>query len=120
NRNRSGCQSGLGLRYYGCKTGLIVDGHIGQYFTIQFDRGFFSASDEHTVCNTQFAAGRVDTGDPQSAESALLVAAVAVGILPGAHDRLFGDAKDITAATAIAFCCFNDFFVTSACSDAAF
>src|SRR5690606_24286658 len=93
---------------------------VGQHFAIQFDRGFLRACDEHTVCDTQFAACRVDTGDPQGAEGALLVAAVAVGILPCAHDRLFGDAKDITAAAAIAFGSFDDFFVAGASGNAAF
>jgi hypothetical protein len=44
---------------------------------------------------------RVDTGDPECAENALLVATIAVGILPGAHDRLLGDAINTATTTAV-------------------
>src|SRR3546814_337558 len=113
-------QGGFGLGDNGRKPGLVMHGHIGQNFPIELDRCFFRSGDKHTVRHTEFAAGRVDAGNPESAERTLLVAAIAVGILPRFHYRLFGDAKDITAATAIAFGCFDNFFVTGAGGNAAF
>src|SRR5690606_20663573 len=120
NRIRSSSQSGFGLGNHGCEAGFIVYGHVGQYLAIQFNRGYLRTGDKHAVRHTQLAAGRVDAGDPQSAEGALLVAAIAVGILPRLHHRLFGDAEYITAAAAITFCCFDNFFVTGTGSYAAF
>ena len=120
NQNRSGGQSRLGLCDDGCKTCLVVDGHVGQHFTIDFNARFLGTCNENAVGYAEFTAGSVDTGDPESAECTLLVATVAVGILACTHDRLFGDAEDITAATAIAFRCFDDFFVTGAGGNAAF
>src|SRR5690606_32600888 len=99
---------------------FVVYSHIGQNFAIKFNRGFLGAGDEHTVAYAQFAASRIDTSDPECAESALFIATIAIGILPGFHYRLFGDTEYITAATTITFCCFNNFFVTGTGSNAAF
>ena len=44
------------------------------------------------------ADGSVETLDPESAEGALLVLAVAVGILHALLDRLLGDADGVLAA----------------------
>ena len=49
------------------------------------------------------ARGCIDARDPQRAELALAVAAVAIGILPGAHDRFVGDAEHVLAAAAETF-----------------
>src|SRR5690606_34733039 len=91
-----------------------------QYLAVQCDRGFLRASDKHAVRNTEFAAGGIDTRDPECAECPFFVATIAIGILPSFHYRLFGDTEYITAATAITFSCFNNFFVTSTGSYAAF
>src|SRR5690606_32666258 len=120
NRLRSTSQRGIGLGNHGGEAGFIVYSHVGQYFAIQFNRGLLRTGDEHAVRNTQLAACRVDAGDPESTEGAFLVAAIAIGILPSFHYRLFGDAEYITAAAAITFCCFDNFFVTSTGSNAAF
>jgi hypothetical protein len=56
----------------------------------------------------------VDTRNPQLAEHALFSAAVTVGILPSLHHRFFGDAVDITAATAETFGEGENFFVAGA------
>src|SRR3546814_5811506 len=68
NRIRSSSQSGFGLGNHGCEAGFIVYGHVGQYFAIQFDRGFLRSSDKHAVRTTQLAASRLATGNPESAE----------------------------------------------------
>src|SRR5690606_10440734 len=49
-----------------------------------------------------------------------LVAAVAVGILPGAHDRLLGDAEYIAAAATVTLGGSDDFLMTSTGGNAAF
>jgi Flp pilus assembly pilin Flp len=54
----------------------------------------------------------VDTGDPQAAEDALLVAAIAVSVLAGAHDCLLGNAVYLAAATTVAFSLNKNFLMT--------
>ena len=43
----------------------------------------------------------VDTSDPQTAEDALLVTTVAVGVLASAHDCLLGNTVNLAATTAV-------------------
>lgn len=50
----------------------------------------------------------VDAGDPEAAESALLVAAVAICVLKGLFDGIFGYRIDLAACTEIAFCGIED------------
>src|SRR5690606_16766529 len=69
-----------------------------QDLAVQLDAGLAQAVDELGV-GEAFGAGRgVDALDPQGAERALLVAAVAVGVLPGAIDRGLGGADGVLAA----------------------
>jgi hypothetical protein len=62
----------------------------------------------------QLTRSGVDTGNPQLAEDALLGTAVTVGILPSLHHRFFGDAEDVTAATAETLGQGQNFFVAGA------
>ncbi|MCY1233294.1 hypothetical protein D9M72_458320 [compost metagenome] len=59
----------------------------------------------------------IDTRNPQGAEHALLVAAIAVCVLASTHDRLLGDAIDIIATAAVTLGSIDDFLVTGPCSD---
>src|SRR5690554_5642318 len=117
---RSGRQGSLGLLHDSGKTGFVVNSHIGQNLAVEIDRGFFETSDEGAVAQALLTRGRIDAGNPQRAEGALSVAAVAIGELTGAHDRLLGNAKYVAAATTIAFGCGQNFFVTGTCGDTAF
>src|SRR5581483_9782042 len=97
------------------KRRLVHHSHVGQDLAVEFDRGFLQAVHEHAVGHAVFTRGRVDTGDPQCAEHALLVAAIAIGILPGAHDRLLGDAIDLAATAAVTLGLVENFLVTGTC-----
>jgi hypothetical protein len=62
----------------------------------------------------------IDTGDPQAAEVALFVAAIAIGILPGAHNRFIGNPEYVIAATAKTLGTGQYFFVTGARGNSTF
>lgn len=58
------------------------------------------------------ASAGIDTGDPQTAERTLLVTAVTIGILTGAHDSLLGNTVDVVAAEAEALGKGENFLMT--------
>jgi hypothetical protein len=82
------------------KSSLVVHRDIGQHLAVDLDGSLLQAVGELAVGQAQFTCSGVDTGDPQTAEHALLGTAVTVGILPSLHHRLLGDAEDIAAAAA--------------------
>src|SRR6188768_3323055 len=96
--------SELGLHLFddAAESSGVVDGEIGQHLAVNVDLRLLEAGHELAVAHAELARRRVDTGDPELAENALAGAAVAVGVLPGLHHRLLGDAEDILAAAAIA------------------
>ena len=94
-RRRSGGQGVLGLFGHGGEGDAVVVGDIRQHLAVDLDPGLLQPIDQPAVGQAVLAGGRVDTGDPQGAELALLLAAVAVGILAGLDDRLLGDTKDL-------------------------
>ena len=57
----------------------IGDGHIGEDFAVEFDLGLDQAGDEFAVAQAVHPRGGVDADDPQFAEFAFPVAAVAIG-----------------------------------------
>src|SRR5258706_10677092 len=91
---------------------LVHHGKVGQHFAIHFNRGLFQAMHEGGVVHAAGANGRIDAGNPQGAEHALLVAAIAVGVLPRLHHRFLGDTEYGTAAAAIALRQIQYFLVT--------
>ena len=99
---------------------FVGDGHLGQTLAVEVDGGFFESADKLGIGHIARARGGVDAGDPQSAEVAFAAAAVAVGVLVGAHDCLFGDAIDIVASPAESARAGNQRFVAAAGGDAAF
>ena len=54
----------------------IGDGHVGEHLAIELHAGLLEAVHEHGVRHTVDASGGVDTGDPQTANLALLVATI--------------------------------------------
>ncbi len=90
-------QVGLDLLDDRGESRLVEHRHVGQDLAVDLDRGLPQAIHEHAVRHAVLARRRVDARDPQRAEHALLGAAVAVGVLPGVHDRFLGDAKDVVA-----------------------
>jgi hypothetical protein len=78
--------------------GALVGGHRGQDLAVQFDAGFAETVDELRIGEAFLTGGGVDALDPQGAEVALLGAAVAVGVLPGAVNGGLGGADGVLAA----------------------
>src|SRR5579872_1780867 len=116
----SGCNGGFHLLNDRSKSSLVEHSHVGQHLAVEFDRSLFQAVDEHAVRHVVLAHRRVDTRDPQRAERTLLVAAIALGILPGAHDRLLGDAIDVIATAAVTLGQLDDLLVTGPCGNPTF
>src|SRR5919112_4261867 len=56
----------------------VAHGDVGQHLAVELDAGQLEAVDERAVAQAILARGGVDAHDPQAAEVALAVAAVAV------------------------------------------
>src|SRR5688500_5298962 len=68
----SSSQLGLDLLHDTGKSGLVVHGDVRQDLAVDLDAGLADAVGELAVGQAQFTGGRVDTGDPELAEHALL------------------------------------------------
>ncbi len=86
----------------GVKRFIVADRHLRENFAVQFDAVCVQGGDEAAVLDTLRAAGGIDAGDPELAELALAVAAVAVGILPGLHHLLIGALEQARLAAEVA------------------
>ena len=78
----SDAQLGLGLVGQGGEGGLVENREIGERLAVDFDIGLFEAIHEGAVFQSKLAGSRVDAGDPQGAELALPLAAVAEAYWP--------------------------------------
>src|SRR3954470_4146030 len=58
----------------------VANGDVGQHLAVELDLGEAQAVHQLAVAHALLAGGRVDALDPQAAELALAVLAVAVGI----------------------------------------
>ena len=67
----------------------FVDCEIGEDFAVDLDVVLFHAIYELAVTEAVFACGIVDAGDPESAQVALAITTVTVGITQGLDDSLF-------------------------------
>src|SRR4051812_17732893 len=63
----------------------VAHGDVGQHLAVELDAGQLEAVYERAVAHAVLARGGVDTGDPEAAEVALAVAAVAGGGGVGPH-----------------------------------
>src|SRR5690606_31981919 len=106
-------QSALGLFGQGRKTRRVVHGDIRQHLAVQGDAGLQQAVHETAVAQAVRTRGRIDAGDPQGAEMALLLLAADVGVLLRLGDRLLGDAEDLAAGVVITLGGLQDFLVTT-------
>ena len=59
----------------------VVHRQVGEYFPVEGDAALAEAVHQTAVGGAMLAGTGVDAGDPEAAEGALLVAAVAVGVL---------------------------------------
>src|SRR5262249_10916557 len=93
---------------------FIENREVREDLAIDLDAGFLQARHELAVGHARGASAGVDARDPERAEVALLVAAVAVGVLPRAHHRFLGDAIDVLAPAAVTLGLLQDFLVARA------
>src|SRR5262249_23754046 len=106
-------ESGLCLCRDGAKGGGIMYGQIREHLAIDLDVGFEQSIDQAAVGQAVQACSSVDTGNPQRAEFALLLAAIAVRVLAGLDDCLLGGAIDLAAGVVIALCLAKNLLVTA-------
>src|SRR5258707_1241130 len=71
---------------------------IRENLAVDVDVRALEARHERAVAHAELSHCGVDARDPQRAERALLVAAVAVGVLPRLHHRLLCFAKEVFSA----------------------
>ena len=74
---------------------------IGEHFTIHLDTGFVQTVHETTVRQPAHTCTGVDALNPQSPELALLLAAVAIGVLSCFDDGLLGNTEDFAPCTVV-------------------
>src|SRR5690606_13082745 len=118
---RSGSlELGLGLFADGDEGCRFVHGQLGEDLAIDLDAGLQQAMDQDAVGQALLAGRGIDARDPQCAEVALLLAAIAVGILPGLDDRLVGRAEYLAAGVVITLGLGQDLLVSASGDDAAF
>src|SRR3990167_7201755 len=96
----------------------LPHGEIGHDLAVDLDPGLEDAVHELRVGEAMLAGRGVDALDPQTAERALLVAAVAVGILQALLDLLDAGAERRLGVAAIALGELENLLVTSVCSHA--
>ena len=101
-RHQSGRKRILCLLDDGGKGRALVHGEVGHHLAVEFDAGEPGAVHELRIGQPFGADSGIDALDPQGAEVALAVAAVAIGILQRLLHRLLGDADGVLAAAAIA------------------
>src|ERR1700716_2038733 len=77
-----GGQGGARLLGERTKRLRVAHGDVGQDLPVDFDAGEAESVDEDAVAHVVLTSGRVDAHDPETTEIALLVLAIAVGILP--------------------------------------
>src|SRR5690606_4833328 len=87
------------LRLFGQrgKTRRVVHGDVRQHLAVEGDAGLEQAVHEAAVAQAVDAGRRIDAGDPQRTEVALLLLAADVGVLTRLDDHLIRDAENLTA-----------------------
>src|SRR5688572_7275682 len=93
---------------------LVRDREIGEDLAVDVDLRALEARHEARVGHAELSHCGVDARDPQRADDALLLPAVAVGVLPCLHHRLLGYAVDILPAAAEALRLLQDLLVARA------
>ena len=104
-------QRGFGARRQLGESRLVVDRQFGEDFAVHFNARQAEPANQAAVVQPVGARRGVDAHHPQLAELALALAAVAVGVLQRARDRLLRRAEGAAARAAVAARGFEDFFV---------
>src|SRR5258706_8462978 len=98
----------------------VADGQFAEHLAVERDAGGDGGGDEAVVGDAALAEGGVEAADPEGAEVALLLAAVAVGVFAGLEGELEGDAVDCSWAAGETSGFFENAFAFAAVDDAAF
>ena len=107
----------LHLLYDGLESGGIVEGEVGEDLAVDLDAGLVDETHELGVAEVFEASGSVDTLNPESAEVALLILAVAIGVGQTLFPGVLGNGPYVAAAAEVAAGEFEDFFTTCTRSD---
>src|SRR6185437_10964261 len=86
---------------------------IRKHLTVDLDSGLQQAVDDAAVAQAVNASGRIDTGDPQSAELTLFRAPIAVSVLAGLDDRLLRCAINLAPGVVVALRLAKNFLMTA-------
>src|SRR5437763_12939751 len=76
-------QMRLDLFHDRIKSGRVGDGQVAEHLAVQLNAGFGQSWNEAIIVNPALLEGGVEARDPQGAEVALFLAAVAIGINAG-------------------------------------
>src|SRR5579885_1463243 len=93
---------------------------IGEHLAVDCDPGLAEAVDKSAIGEAVLAHGGVDALDPEGAERALAVLAVAIGVLVRLFDRLLGDTDRVLAAAVVTLGGLQNLFVLGVGRYAAF
>src|SRR6185437_2448299 len=92
-----GAQGLAGLLGEHSKGGCVTNGEIGEDLAIDLDAGLAESVDEGAVAHVVDMGRGIDADDPELAELALFVLAIAVGVLPAALDVFLGGFPEFAA-----------------------
>ena len=88
----------------------IIHGQIGKHLTVDFDSGFMNSSHQFGVRHAFEARGGIDTLNPQCAEVAFIVFAVAISIGQTFFPCVFGNGPHVFTRTIVTAGKFKNFF----------
>src|SRR5205085_10968301 len=110
-------EAGLDLARDLGEGGLVHHREVGEHLAIDVDLRLLQAGHEGRIGHAHLARRGVDARDPQRAEGAFSLAAIAVGVLPRLHHRLLGYAIDVLPAAAESLGLLEDLLVAGARRD---
>ena len=79
----------------------VIHGQVGEYLAVDLDSGLVQKTHQLRIAQTLEACGSIDTLNPQCAEGALLVAAVAEGIGKTLLPSILGYGPNVLAGTKV-------------------
>ena len=92
----------LDFLHHGLEGSGIIEGEVGEDLAVDFDAALVDEAHELRVREVLEACGGVDALDPEGAEIALLVLAVAVGVGETLFPGVLGYGPHVAAATEVA------------------
>jgi len=98
----------------------IADGEFGENFAVKFDTFGLHAVDQLAVADTVLAGSVINASDPEGAQIAFAIAAIAVGITKGFDNTLLRQAEATGAIMLHTLSSLKGLFVLCASSDSTF